>query len=354
MNDLIEELKAKLLHATELIQQIASERNRRTGRSPNTEHDYLRLGQTLLMRAKTTDGGLIGAVSDTRRPTTFQKRIAALRFTLQSRQMELLDSIVEPVTTELAQKWLRLLDEQIDHIQSVIELKHQGLVGQRARRRSKRIALGGLPPNWREQLCQRGSTGRYADALLLAALTGCRPAELERGIKVSRVVDAETAQCAIQIVIDGAKVKKSQGQPMRCIRYAEDDDHPLVLMFKDALSQSQQSPMVVQIDHAGNFSVEVRRLAASLWPAHPQPITAYCLRHQWAADAKRVGDAGAVSRGLGHLSDKTQRLYGTASQGRRGHLLRPVSVEAERPVKDASPSGTADASDDPDQPEPTG
>lgn len=79
MNDLIEDLKAKLLHATELIQQIASERNRRTGRSPNTEHDYLRLGQTLLTRAKTADGGLIGAVSDTRRPTTFQKRIASLR-----------------------------------------------------------------------------------------------------------------------------------------------------------------------------------------------------------------------------------------------------------------------------------
>ena len=167
MNDLIEELKAKLLHATELIQQIASERNRRTGRSPNTEHDYLRLGQTLLMRAKTTDGGLIGAVSDTRRPTTFQKRIAALRFTLQSRQLELLDSIVEPVTTEMAQKWLRLLNEQIEHMKSVIELRQQGLVGQRARRRSKRVALGGLPPDWREQLCQRGGTGRYADALLL-------------------------------------------------------------------------------------------------------------------------------------------------------------------------------------------
>lgn len=349
MSDLIEELKAKLLHSTELIQQIASERNRRTGRSPNTEHDYLRLGQTLLTRAKTVDGGLIGAVSDTRRPTTFQKRIAALRFTLQSRQLELLDSIVEPVTAELAQKWLRLLDEQIDHIQSVIELRRQGLVGQRLRRRSKRVALGGLPPDWREQLCQRGSTGRYADALLLAALTGCRPSELERGIQVSRAVNAETEQSLIQIVINRVKVKISQGQPIRRLRYAEDDDHPLVLMLKEALSQSQQTPMVVQIDHAGNFSVEVRRLAASLWPEHQHPITAYCLRHQWAADAKRVGDTGAVSRGLGHLSAKTQKLYGTASQGRRGHVLRPVSVDAERPVKDAAaPAVTSE----PDEHEP--
>ena len=215
MSDLIENLKAKLLHSTELIQQIASERNRRTGRSPNTEHDYLRLAQTLLTRAKTADGGLFGAVSDTRRPTTFQKRIAALRFTLQSRQLELLDSIVEPVTPELAQKWQRLLDEQIDHTQAVIELRRQGLVGHRARRRSKRVALGGLPPDWREQLCLRGSTGRYADALLLAALTGCRPSELEGGIEVSRVVNPMTEQPLIEIVIDGTKVKKLQGQPIR-------------------------------------------------------------------------------------------------------------------------------------------
>lgn len=256
---------------------------------------------------------------------------------------------MEPVTPELAQKWLRLLDEQIDHTQAVIELRRQGLLGHRARRRSKRIALGGLPPDWREQLCHRGSNGRYALALVLAALTGCRPSELERGIKVSRVVNAETEQSLIEIVIDGVKVKKTQGQPIRRIRYAEDDEHPLLLMLKEVLNQSSQTSLVIQIDNAGNFSVEVRRLAASLWPAHQQPITAYCLRHQWAADAKRVGDAGAVSRGLGHLSAKTQKLYGTASQGRRGYLLRPVSIEVERPVKDAAvPAGPSK----PDEPEP--
>lgn len=350
MNSHIHALKSKMLQSTELLQQVASARSRRTGRSPNTEHDYLRLGHTLLMRAKTTDGGLIGAVSDTRRPTTFQKRVAALRFTLQSRQVELLDSIVEPVTPELAQKWLGLLDEQIDHIQAVIELRQQGLVGHRARRRSKRVALGGLPPDWRERLCQRGGTGRYAHALLLAALTGCRPSELERGVEVSRVVNPVTEQSQIEIVIDGTKVKKMQGQPIRRIRYAEDDEHPLVLMLKGVLSKSQRTPMFVQINHADNFSVEVRRLAASLWPAHPQSITAYCLRHQWAADAKRVGEAGAVSRGLGHLSAKTQKLYGTASQGRRGYLLRPVSIEVERPLKDAAVQAGPSK---PDEPGPT-
>lgn len=351
MNDIIRDLKAKMLESTELLKQVGSNRSRRTGRSPDTEHDYLGLGQTLLTRAKTADGGLIGVVSNTRRPTTFQKRISALRFTLQMRQLELLDSISEPVTAELAQKWRRLLDEQIDHIQSLIELRRQGLMGQRARRRSKRTALIGLPPDWREQLCRRGSSGQYADALLLAALTGCRPAELVSGVKVSREVNAETQQSLILIDIDGAKVKKSQGQPGRRLRYAEDDQHPLVQMVRVTLARSQGSRLVVEIDKAGNFSAEVRRLAASLWPSHPQPVTAYCFRHQWSADAKRVGDAGAVSRGLGHLSSKTQSLYGTASQGKRGHALRPVSVEADRPVKEVTSKGNAAK---PDKPDPTG
>ena len=161
------------------------------------------------------------------------------------------------------------------------------------------------------------------------------------------MVSPVTGQSLIEIVIDGTKVKKLQGQPIRRIRYAEDDEHPLVLMLKGVLSKSQRTPMLVQINHADNFSVEVRRLAASLWPAHPQTITAYCLRHQWAADAKRVGDAGAVSRGLGHLSAKTQKLYGTASQGRRGYLLRPVSIEVERPVKDAAAPAALNKPDEP-------
>ena len=79
MSSLIPALKAKMLESTKLLQQLASDRSRNAGRSPDTEHDYLRLAQTLLTRAKTADGGLFGAVSDTRRPTTFQKRIAALR-----------------------------------------------------------------------------------------------------------------------------------------------------------------------------------------------------------------------------------------------------------------------------------
>lgn len=69
-----------------------------------------------------------------------------------------------------------------------------------------------------------------------------------------------------------------------------------------------------------------------------QPITAYCFRHQFAADLKANGDDEATCRGLGHISAETRRLYGTAGQASKGHRLRPLQIDAERPVK-PRPSG---------------
>lgn len=66
------------------------------------------------------------------------------------------------------------------------------------------------------------------------------------------------------------------------------------------------------------------------------------------ADAKRNGDADAVSLGLGHLSRKTQRAYGTASQSKPAHRLKPLRIEAERPVQGTAPEV---APTNPDEPE---
>ena len=348
MSKLIQSLKAKMLQSTNLLQQLASDRSRNAGRSPDTEHDYLRLGQSLLSRAKVAQDGLIGVVSDTRRPSTFQKRMSALRFTLQQRQLELLGSIIEPVSDEQAQRHIAAFDEQIACVEALLELRRRGLGGLRALRNSKRRALSGLPPDWRVQLCKRGRAGRYGAALLVAALTGCRPSELERGVKVWQTQDAATQETEIHFEVAGAKVKREQGQPHRRLTYAAGDTHPLLSMIKALLPGTAEPPVVVQVASAMNFSAEVQRLAGCLWPSHPHTVTAYCLRHQWGADAKRNGDADAVSRGLGHVSRKTQRAYGTASQGKPAHRLKPLRIEAERPVKGKT---SEVAPTDPDEPE---
>lgn len=59
----------------------------------------------------------------------------------------------------------------------------------------------------------------------------------------------------------------------------------------------------------------------------------YCFRHQFAADLKANGDDEATSRGLGHISAETRRVYGTAGQASKGHCLRPLQIDAERPIR---------------------
>jgi len=48
---------------------------------------------------------------------------------------------------------------------------------------------------------------------------------------------------------------------------------------------------------------------------------------------KANGDDEATSRGLGHISAETRRLYGTAAQASKGERVRPLFVDAQRPVK---------------------
>ena len=57
---------------------------------------------------------------------------------------------------------------------------------------------------------------------------------------------------------------------------------------------------------------------------------------QFAADLKANGDDEATSRGLGHISAETRRVYGTASQASKRYRLRPLRIEVERPVKPRS------------------
>ncbi len=106
---------------------------------------------------------------------------------------------------------------------------------------------------------------------------------------------------------------------------------------------------LVRIDSPANFTIEVRRLARSLWPKHKQVIAAYCLRHQWTTDMKRSLSADSISQGLGHASAKTRRHYGQANQASGRNALHPVAIEAVRPVKRTTampPSQQAESGND--------
>lgn len=333
MNDLPLKLRELAKRCQAILDAMLSTNThapRRT--SLKTEVEYERQAQRLLQRARHVEGGLFYVVQSTTCASTFRKRLAALQHFLLTQQQELARQVNVPIV-QAAEILCARLHSQLQNLQVLQRLRQEGLTGRRAKRRSKRQALTGLPANWRTALCKRAAHGRYLFPLIVLALTGCRPSELVSGIHLWRSKDEATGQSLIHFSIAGAKVKASQGQPIRTISYNAKDSHPLVAVI-DGLLDAQPEPQVfAQISSAVNLTVEIRRLARSLWPKHKQPITAYCFRHQFAADMKASGDDEATSRGLGHISAETRRVYGTAGQASKGERVQPLRAEAQRPVK---------------------
>ncbi len=310
-----------------------------TSQSATTQADYLKLAKHLIRQGAAAEGGLVSVVNNTGRPSTFYKRMAALRYYC-FHSIDLLASklphAMEAATHGRLQASCQLL---LLTMNALIALQRQGMTHPRQKRRSKRQALRGLPPAWREDLIERGAHGKYADALLVSALTGARPCEVVTGIEAWLAHDDDLGIQTVCLDVAGAKVKaQHQGQPRRFMAYSVNDPHPLVAALVRRLSTAPNKKLRVHIARAGNFTAEVQRLGRSLWRDHGHAITATCFRHQWSADVKSTGDADAASRGLGHRSAKTRRHYGTAHQARGANALRPVRVEADLPIKALQPT----------------
>ena len=309
--------------------------------SERTRIEYIKLGRTLSKRATQNDDRLSDVLVDTQRPTTFYKRMAAMRYCLWLQHVELRDEMRESALREgtmsgIAAEFKDRLQKHLDWLTQYHAVRCHGLPPDRQKRKSKRQALRGLPQHWRESLCKRGAAGKYSVALLTAALSGCRPAELVAGVYIWRGFDETEQKEVINIDVAGAKVKARQGQPRRIIHYVASDSHPLIESMSRLLDQQDEPVLKVQIANAGNFTVEIRRLSKCLWPAHRHSITAYCLRHQWSADTKQTQSGDSVSRGLGHTSAKTRRNYGQAQQASKAGVLRPLAITAERSIKPLS------------------
>lgn len=304
-----------------------------TSKSAATQEEYLKLARQLLHRGSTGEDDLVSVVSNTCRSTTFYKRVAALRYHCLWSVGEMSSALPEAWDTSTRKRLMASCSQLSMTMRALVQLQQQGMTQPRSTRRSKRQALRGLPSTWREDICARGMHGKYADAILISALTGARPSEVAKGIDVWVEFDDALRKDILCLHVIGAKVKANQGQPNRFVAYSEDDAHPLVAALVNRLRTEPDKKLLVKIAKAGNFTTEIQRLARSLWPNHDHAITATCFRHQWSADVKASGDGDAASRGLGHRSSKTRRNYGTAHQARVGQVLRPVRIEAELPLK---------------------
>ena len=195
------------------------------------------------------------------------------------------------------------------------------------RRQTKRVGLFTLLENWREVMISR--LPRYRAAAAVAAISGCRPAELVKGIEVS------VAHGSLKIRISGAKVSKNSGQEWRELSFDLPSENPLALILgRIALEEGGQT--VVKIDDARAFSGAVREAGKRAFPKFGRTITPYSFRHQVASDLKAAELGDQISAALGHSVSDTRGSYGEWGAGRSDRA--PNRIEAARPVKIKAPA----------------
>jgi integrase len=203
-----------------------------------------------------------------------------------------------------------------------------------SKRRSKRIGLKRLPDDWRERIVDRAyeTNSKYADAIAVSALAGCRPRELTLGVRVTLSQDGR--QLTLHIKNAKPQGKAHDGER----RLAFDATDPIA---KRIVNQARTAggSLVIGIAHGAEdpenaFVQAVKRISASAKAtgAAKYTVTPYSFRHQFAADLKADGwDEERIALAAGHSSEYTQSMYGSVHQGRT-RQVRLKDVSSDRKV----------------------
>jgi hypothetical protein len=198
-------------------------------------------------------------------------------------------------------------------------------------RKSKKVSLSRLPKDWREQMAEAGPEGQFMIPMLVALMSGVRPAELEYGVKLKRFQDQLTVH------IKGAKVTKYAGQTAREFTIANHPVKDRIIAYMD--TQENKNELLVKVDCGNSVTTYMRAIGKKLWPAK-EAITVYSARHAMAADCKSAShnpgdDPDLASKVLGHRVDKTASYYGSLFQS-GGISVAPSNVMVTHPVKNKS------------------
>lgn len=312
--------------------KLVAARSKASGRSDKTSEEYVRIAKRILKNCSVTGQSIEQYFSGIDSKSTFFKGIAAIKCYITDIGIEAVKVLVDsycPVADHNIKKaaW---------DIQQILKVIQAGMKCNRKRRKSKRVALSGLPDDWREQICNYSRKSKYYSAFLVASLTGCRPAELCNGVVVSFRNDG--SEKVLTFKIKGAKLTESSGQEWREIIYRASNPEGLLA---NAITLVQLCDKTISIESPVNFTVEIRRVAKEIFPDHKKSVTAYCFRHQFAADLKASGDGDLVSLALGHRSSKTKKVYGQRGQRRGKHYDISVnaSYDLSTPIASSSKGG---------------
>jgi len=160
---------------------------------------------------------------------------------------------------------------------------------------------------------------RYAPFLAVSAITGCRPAEVLKGIDIKR----NGSEISFKIL--GAKVGDGRGQSERILHF-----------YLDKYKDNESMNFILSQLKNDSFSYKpdeklYNSLRQYLYTQH-RTFSLYTLRHRVASDLKASGvDEFTIAAFLGHRVTQSQEFYGYARSGSGG--IAVAGVECSDPVK---------------------
>ncbi len=182
--------------------------------SESTIDGYVREYNRMVGDEGTDPQKLWSAICSTRSKSTYRRRVAAAMYCcrIQLREALISQDAAQRANdiSSLAHQAL-VLEGLIGAMDMIDSNKGQCPLENTARRKSKRSDLKYPPDNWRTQLHNQLKGSKYEASYLTEVLSGCRPGELEKGVKVICTRGGE-----LTIRIDnGVKVTDQKGQPWR-------------------------------------------------------------------------------------------------------------------------------------------
>lgn len=208
--------------------------------------------------------------------------------------------------------------------------------------KAKKFVLKLLPPDWREAMFDRASQPDWRQsrpqllpALALLWVIGCRPKEIDQGIRVSY----QNGQ--LLIAVEGAKCNEERGIPLRGYKFrtrldTTGTEHPALAALREYAEQNARDRGALVKHSADYLYNSVVALGKAVFPRLRTRLSPYCFRHQIASDLKADPDVPLedAAKFMGHLSDYSIGKYGHAIHGKKGgERIKPLAIRTSRPVK---------------------
>ena len=177
-----------------------------------------------------------------------------------------------------------------------------------------------LPCGWQEKIFQQAikQNSKYLDAIAVLSISGCRPSEIENGVRLQLQNDL-----SIKVIIRSRKTHEGKyGQEIRSFIINSDSVEHSYLTSK---IRSNNGVLFVSVKKSKNLSEAIRKLSKTVFTMSDWNISPYNYRHAFCSNLKGAKKTREeVAKALGHSNDISQRFYLSGKTTKGGFCIKEI------------------------------